>query len=184
MSAAARRASLVQAMADSAASGKSCASCVGTCCTAAANSMQVTPLEALDLYSFLKDAGRLDDHLVQRLQETVRRYRLDHELPGDGRRTFLRRTYTCPFHTPGPHGCSVAAAAKPYGCLGFNPQQVGVTSGGACATDVQVQEAHAQRRATEQVRNEQLRGTFGLAWERRSIPVALLDLLKGANRQA
>jgi Fe-S-cluster containining protein len=112
--------------------GWSCAACTGVCCTFVANSMRISPVEALDLQRHLASQGRWTPELLDTLRDTVTRYRLDHDA-GDGRRS-LRKTYTCPFHTPGPRGCSIHPDHKPYGCLAFNARKPGITDGGHCAS--------------------------------------------------
>lgn len=127
-----RRALLRSHMHDLSAKGWSCAACTGVCCTFVANSMRITPVEARDLHRWLESQGRWTPELTDTLRDTVTRYRLDHDA-GDGRRS-LRKTYTCPFHTPGPRGCSIHPDHKPYGCLAFNARKPGITEGGHCAS--------------------------------------------------
>ncbi|MEX2607149.1 MAG: hypothetical protein WD708_07355 [Kiritimatiellia bacterium] len=131
LSPAARRAGLLTAMREQADQGTHCGSCCGVCCTFLANSMQITPLEAEDLRDWLIQEGRWTPELFDQLVANVTRFRLDRDL-GDGRRSLLRRTYTCPFHQPGPKGCTIAPTHKPYGCLAFNPRRPGLTEGGDC----------------------------------------------------
>jgi Fe-S-cluster containining protein len=105
--------------------GIDCANCVGECCTSRANSMQITPAEARAIRAYLSANGTWNDELIAKLRDCVREYRLDVELPRFGSRPNLRRTYTCPFYTPGPRGCSLAREVKPYGCIAFNPVKAG-----------------------------------------------------------
>lgn len=121
-------------MRDQADQGIHCGSCSGVCCTFLANSMQITPLEAEDLREWLIQQNRWTPELFEQLAATVTRFRLDREL-GDGHRSLLRRTYTCPFYRPGPAGCSIAPTHKPYGCLAFNPRRPNLTEGGDCVSD-------------------------------------------------
>ena len=79
--------------------------------------------------------GRWTEALRQRLRACVERYQLD-EIPGDGRRDLLRRSYTCPFLRTAPLGCGVDPDHKPYGCLAFNPRRPDQAEGGDCASDV------------------------------------------------
>lgn len=139
--------------------------------------MQTTPLETWELYRYLLEAGRLTAELRTRLQETVRRYRLDAPPLGDGRRTFSRRTYTCPFFMKERLGCSIAPEAKPYGCLGFNARRSGVTEGGDCASDQALLAAReAEHGDFEAQRNQEISTKYGLDWEKRPMPWALLTL--------
>lgn len=138
--------------------------------------MQTSPLETQDILQFLAAEKRLDESLRQQLQRTVRRYRLDQPLPGDGRRCFARRTYTCPFFEKAD--CTLSRTAKPYGCLGFNPGQAAITEGGNCHTDtLQLQAREAQFARAEQVLNQQLKQDLLLDWEKKPMPVALLEMM-------
>lgn len=85
--------------------------------------MQITESEARDIIVDLEQKGLLNDELIQRLKDCVREYRLDVEIPSFGSRSNLRRTYTCPFYSPGPRGCALSPERKPHGCLAFNPQK-------------------------------------------------------------
>lgn len=123
---------MLDAMATLQQTGIHCGECAGVCCTHLANSMKITLQEALEIKTFLVSMERWTPDLFEALRETVRRYRLDQEL-GDGRRSF-RKTYTCPFFAGSRLGCTIAPAAKPLGCLAFNPRSPGLTQGGDCAT--------------------------------------------------
>lgn len=127
------RARLIKDMADLAAHGFHCGNCVGTCCTSVANSMRITRREAEDILAFLQSEDRVNDPLRQDLETCIAKYNLD-DLPGDGRRAFLRRSYTCPFFKRGTRGrgCTIAPESKPFGCLAFNARETGVTDGGNC----------------------------------------------------
>lgn len=127
-----RRAVLREHMRELEGKGWSCAACSGVCCTFVANSMRITPVEAWDLRRWLESRGRWTPELIASLRECVSRFRLDQDA-GDGRRS-LRKTYTCPFYTNGPRGCSIHPDHKPYGCLAFNARRTGVTEGGHCAS--------------------------------------------------
>ena len=48
-----RRKILINAMTDFESQGVSCVGCSGTCCTYEANSMMVSPLEAVELHIYL-----------------------------------------------------------------------------------------------------------------------------------
>ena len=152
--------------------GVSCASCTGACCTFVANSMRVTPLEALDLLDQLGDA--FDQRLRERLAASIERFGLDRAPAGDGRRTFARKRYTCPFFGDKALGCPLPRAAKPYGCLAFNARAAGVSDGEDCASDAGL--LAARETAAEDQLNAAVKAAFGLAWDKESIPVALLAL--------
>ena len=87
--------------------------------------MQITAAEASDILRYLQETGLWTEELTERLRTCVREYRLDVDLPRFGSRPNLRRTYTCPFFSAGPRGCSLPREVKPYGCLGFNPVKAG-----------------------------------------------------------
>jgi hypothetical protein len=159
-----------------AAEGVGCAGCMtSACCTFVANSMRVTPLEAVDLLDALSAAGRAGPELVQSLEATVRRFGLDRPAPGDGRRSFGRRRYTCPFLRDGALGCSIAQDAKPYGCLAYNARRAGVVDGEDCASDqLLLDGVHG---AAEAALSDALARELGVSWTSASIPEALLDLL-------
>ena len=155
-----RRAALLDNMTQLGSQGIHCGSCSGQCCTSKLNSMQISRLEAEDLIEFLRASGRLDDTLSATLRQCVRDYRLDVELPQFGARKNIRRTYTCPFFTSGPAGCSIGREYKPYGCLAFNPTRAGAAS------------------ASDGCRSEQdLLVPLDSAEDKAPIPVALLRLL-------
>ena len=169
-----RRARLRRHMRDLAATGRHCGACSGVCCTFVANSMRISPVEALDLKHWLQAQGRWTPELIGHLRETVRRYRLDQE-SGDGRRA-LRKTYTCPFYRPGPLGCSIHPDHKPYGCLAFNARSPGITEGGDCASAQSELHAREADFPAETAANAGLRQRARLPQEARPIPLALLDL--------
>jgi Fe-S-cluster containining protein len=169
-----RRARLIEEMRRLAAEGKHCAACSGICCTFLANSMQITPVEAVDLRDWLITQGRWDATLQQSLRDCIAKFRLDVDL-GDGRRS-LRKTYTCPFYHPGPKGCSISPEHKPYGCLAFNARQAGLTEGGNCASDQSLLEIRAAATPAEAKQNRMLKDEHHWLMEKAPIPVALLAL--------
>lgn len=151
--------------------GIHCGNCSGPCCTFRHNTMQITPLEAVDIVRHLRQTERWTDDMRERLTATVKRYDLN-TLHGDGRRA-LRKSYTCTFHTPGPMGCSLHADHKPPGCLAFNPQRPGLTEGGDCASDLNaLQEREDEHAEYEDAAN----AAIGLPWKKAPIPVAVLAL--------
>ncbi|MGA0333456.1 MAG: hypothetical protein ACO3NW_05825, partial [Kiritimatiellia bacterium] len=85
-----------------------------------------------------------------------------------------RRSYTCPFYSPGPQGCSISRSYKPYGCLAFNPRSPGRTKGGDCASNGKLLED--QSSPEEELLNQQLKKAQGLLFDKAPIPVALLAL--------
>lgn len=173
-SAAERRAPLLGAMAALGNQNIGCANCSGVCCTAIANSMQVTPVELFDVVELLQERQAFTPALKQGLQDCVRKYRLDVEV-GHGRRT-LRKTYTCPFYTPGPTGCGLNRTHKPYGCLAFNARKPHVTEGEDCGSDSDQLQAREDLFETEERDNERLRVAWKLYWEKAPLPLALLEV--------
>lgn len=152
--------------------GVNCAGCSGKCCTAFANSMQTTPLETRDVFDHLVATGRWTEELRERLRETTTRFRLD-QVPGDGRRSFLRRTYYCPFFAGASLGCTIPAEVKPYGCLGFNAVEAGIREGEHCRSD----QGLLERQAREiQLVDHQL----GYRWQKMPLPMALLEMAAAA----
>lgn len=152
------------------ASGMSCHGCKGTCCTFEANSMMVTPLEALELMSHLKTAGLLDETLRLKCEETVRIYRLDHDA-GNGKRSYLRKTYTCPFFGFKELGCPLPKEVKPYGCLAFNSHHQEEKAGSHCYSDKELLE-----NIVFEEKNVELKKKYGIFWDKSPLPTALLDL--------
>lgn len=116
--------------------GFSCEQCIGECCTSKSNSMQITQQEAQDIFDDLTERNLLTPPLRMKIDQTIKEYRLDVEIPSFGARSNIRRTYTCPFYSPGPKGCLISPDKKPLGCLAFNPSQAdarGLSSG--CRSD-------------------------------------------------
>ena len=152
------------------AQGMSCMGCSGTCCTYEANSMMVTPLESLELLSYLKTNFMLDETLHSKLEETVRTYRLDHA-PGNGKRSYLRKTYTCSFFGFKELGCPLPREVKPYGCLAFNSHHKEEKAGAHCYSDKELLE-----KVVFDEKNEELKKKYSITWDKSPLPTALLDL--------
>ena len=165
-----RRQRLLDEMNRAEANGISCAGCAGTCCTFEANSMMVTPLEALELVHYLRGNGWMDDTLRAKLEETVRTYRLDHA-PGNGKRSFLRKTYTCTFFGFKELGCPLPRDVKPYGCLAFNTHHPELKAGEHCYSDKELLE-----KLVFDEKNEELKKKYNIFWDKSPLPTALLDL--------
>ncbi len=151
-----------------------CLGCPGTCCTYEANSMMVTPVEAFELYNYLNETGQFNLELKKRLEETVAKFRLDHGV-GNGRRSFLRRTYTCPFFNHKELGCPIPRDFKPYGCIAFNSHDVEKKAGEHCYSEINILEAREKNDPEEQSYNEELKKKYSLFWDKVPMPVALLD---------
>lgn len=152
------------------ASGLTCAGCTGTCCTFEANSMMVTPLEALELLQYLQKEKLNDKVLHLKLEETVRTYRLDHA-PGNGKRSYLRKTYTCTFFGFKELGCPLPREVKPYGCLAFNTHHKDKKADENCYSDKELLE-----KIVFDQKNEELKKKYGIIWDKSPLPTALLDV--------
>lgn len=175
----ARRALLIDEMSALSSAKIDCFNCNGTCCTFSANSMQVTPIEAFEILLSLEITDENVHDLKTRLLKNIGDYRLEHEIfLGKKGHTFLRKTYTCPFFTPGPKGCSIKKDLKPYGCLGFNPKTPG-DSGSQCLSNINLLEARENmHQKDEEEINAFLREHLGLNWVKLEIPKALLSLIE------
>ena len=95
----------------------------------------VTPWETQDVMGFLTTNNLLTSELKIRLLETVRKFRLDGPILGNGRRSYLRRTYDCPFFASKSLGCTLPKEVKPYGCLGFNATLPNESEGKSCTSN-------------------------------------------------
>lgn len=158
--------------------GIDCFQCTGECCTFTSNSMQTTPLEAVEVLLYLYQEKRVNDTLVMDLESNIKRYRLD-SVPGNGQRSFMRRTYTCPFFLGKSKGCSLSRSIKPYGCLGFNPNIGGQTEGGNCASNIRFLEQREKDHVVlEEQLNQQLKDRLDIHWEKLPFPVALFELIE------
>lgn len=171
----ARRKLLIDTMTELEAQGKGCMGCEGTCCTYQSNSMMVTPLEALELLSFLKKTGALSEELKAKCSETVSRFRLDHQV-GNGRRSYLRKTYTCPFFGFKELGCPLPREIKPYGCLAFNAHHETIKASEHCYSDLELQKRREADFAWEDELNSELQTKYAIYWDKSPLPTALLDL--------
>lgn len=149
--------------------------CRGRCCTFEANSVQITPLETLEIYRSLEESNRWNEELKKRLEQTIKDYRLDYDIPTT-RGLSLRKTYTCPFFNHGPKGCSLDREIKPYGCLGFNPLKEGNLNGENCGQNNALLEKREQKHNLHETElNQQIANALGLEWKKLPIPMALLD---------
>ncbi len=170
-----RRKEILSAMRDQFSQGKNCKACQGFCCTSFYNSMQVTILEAFDLFFYLIKENRMTQDLVENLKSNVKKYRLDYFL-NTGRNSSFRRSYTCPFFVSGSKGCTIDPEFKPYGCLAFNPLKENVNSEGHCTSNIALLER--RENLEDDKLNLKLQALLKLNWEKESIPVALLNLIE------
>lgn len=170
-----RRKALLDSMESLEASEISCRGCSGPCCTFLKNSMQVTPLEAIDMYLHLDDSGLWDESLERRLKDCILEFRL-HIRPSTGGSQLMRKTYTCPFFLHQALGCSLDPAIKPYGCLGFNPIRKGEIEGESCRSNTEILEERESHDLHEAETSQKIADLLSLPWEKETIPQALLDV--------
>lgn len=169
-----RRKVLIEHMNNLESRGMGCIGCPGTCCTYEANSMLLTPLEASELFHYLKSANLLTDELKKKLQETVKQYRLEEKFKGA--RSYLRKTYTCPFFSGGELGCPLPREIKPYGCLAFDSHHPEHKADSNCYSETQLLEMRETLHTEEKELNEKITEKYKLLWEKSPIPNALLEL--------
>tara|TARA_Y100000768_G_C23942395_1_gene665766 strand:- start:1123 stop:1560 length:438 start_codon:yes stop_codon:yes gene_type:complete len=140
--------------------------------------MQVDPVQALELLAWLESEGRLNDELIEDLEEVILEYRLNKDFM-IGRNREFRRKYTCPFFMKKSQGCSISRAVKPYGCLAFNPLEKNVSTEGKCASNLDVLiERENKNLETEERANELISNELGLYWKKKSMPFALHEIIK------
>lgn len=172
-----RRSHLAKLMQELMSDNKNCFNCSGVCCSYAHNSMLITPLEGLEIVLFLQKERRIDDSLILKLDDSIAQFRLDREL-SIGRGREFRRNYTCPFYDEGPRGCSISRNSKPYGCLGFNPGKVNTSGEDGCRSYSEVLEGREKTNEPfETSLNQLIQKELALAWEKKSIPVAIKEIL-------
>lgn len=169
-----RRELIFQLMEEVSSKGHGCQSCQGFCCTFENNSMQVDPLQALELLVFIET--NFDNDIWLRINDTIERYRLDRLIPTQNNQ-FLRRYYTCPFYLHHNKGCSISRKAKPYGCLAFNALEANVSTPGFCASS----QGTLKRREElydeqERQANLDLIGSLDLYWSKLPMPLALREV--------
>jgi hypothetical protein len=152
----------------------SCKGCAGNCCTFEANSMMITPLEAFEILIYLENSGKKTEELKVKLEKNIKLYRLD-QLAGNGKRSFIRRTYTCPFFMESELGCPLPREIKPYGCLAFNSHHPQLKASEHCFSEKTLLE---KIELNEEVKskNQKISSRLNLDWEKQPIPVALLLL--------
>lgn len=170
-----RRELLIKKMEDLEAREMGCRGCQGTCCTFEANSMMLTPLEALELITYLKENQLLVEELKIKLLKNISDYRLEPKYL-NGRRSYLRKTYTCPFFGFIELGCPLPREIKPYGCLAFDSHHPTLKAGEHCFSEKDVLIEREKLHPEEVEMNHRIREEFKLDWEKSPIPLALLAL--------
>lgn len=172
-----RRENLISEMSKLEAQGTDCSKCSGFCCTYYHNSMQVTPLEAIEILIELMESDRLNDETIERLKANSKKYRLDNEIT-DGHGHILRRYYTCPFFNDHSLGCSLSRRVKPYGCLAFNAIEKNVSVEGKCKSQGGLLEQREKEFSeVESNLNNELQSSLKLYWIKKPITQALLDMM-------
>jgi len=159
-----------------------CFTCPGTCCTQTANSMLITPIEALEILQHLEIEKFTDTELFdfkKRMNDTITNHRLNVEIyTGKKNSQLIRKTYTCPFFNHGALGCSLSRGSKPYGCLGFNPKTL-EDNGKSCSSNTALlEERDHSFLAAENLANDKIKQDLKILWNKQNIPQALLDVLE------
>lgn len=170
-----RRKNLIDHMSSLDSKNINCQDCSGLCCTFRKNSMMMTPLEAHDLYQYLVQTNQWNESLVSKLEENIREFRLDYDLSTTRNQNF-RRTYTCPFFKHQSYGCPLPIHVKPYGCLAFNPLDETSKEGEGCESDHSALEKREQLDLNEEKSNVEVKENYQLSWDKKPIPVALLEI--------
>ncbi len=135
--------------------------------------MLLTPLEAKELFDYLKNSGQFTQDLRQKLENTIKQYRLEPKYSNE-RKSFLRKTYTCPFFGHKELGCPLPREIKPYGCLAFDSHHAELKNSEYCYSETELLERREKAHPEEISLNEQLRNKFQIIWEKAPIPNALL----------
>lgn len=154
-----------------------CSNCTGKCCTLVANSMMLTPIEAMDLRLYLYENWLWNDELKEKLRQCIKDFRLGETLDLGRGRSF-RRTYTCPFYMTTFPGCPLPTEVKPYGCLAFNPTKGKPTDGEGCSSDMELLGKRESQMPKETEINQVLKDDLKLTWDKLPIPLALLEIDK------
>lgn len=157
--------------------GISCLGCSGVCCTDLANSMMVTPIEMVDLYSYLKKISSSLSDLKEKMRQANLKYKLDILPPGIKKKSQFRRTYTCPFFLGSEFGCPLPRDVKPYGCLGFNRQKKEADIDQDCWSKKEVLEAQALAN-NETLLNEWIKQDLALDWDKEYLPLAVVKFIE------
>ena len=136
--------------------------------------MLLTPIEALDLFGYLKKHNLLQPELKRRLHDSIEKNKLSPKYPNE---KYLRKTYTCPFFKHQQKGCPFPIDVKPYGCLSFNSHHPEIHDAEFCYSDIDILELRQEIFSTrEDDANQEIREKMNLLWEKAPIPNAILDL--------
>ena len=171
-----RRENIITRMIQLSSAGQDCKNCPGTCCTFESNSMMTSPLETTELLIFLQSQGMKNEGLKEKINQTIKQYRLD-QLTGYGRKSFLRRTYTCPFFNHSELGCPLPVEVKPYGCLAFNSHHPTSKASEHCYSEKELLITREDENIDyENAINNSLKEKYSLWWDKLPMPVALMEM--------
>lgn len=172
-----RRQFLIEDMTQLESRGISCLGCTGVCCTEVANSMMVTPIEIVDLFSYLLKSKAELSELHNKMMISVNKYKLDILPPGIKKKSQFRRTYTCPFFLGSEFGCPLPRDIKPYGCLGFNRQKNESSVDNDCWSKKEVLEVQDQFNHEAEL-NQWIKNELKLEWEKEYLPLAVIEFIQ------
>src|SRR5690554_1700187 len=172
-----RRENIIRRMIQLSSLGQDCKNCPGTCCTFESNSMMTTPLETSEILIWLQTTKQKTPELKEKIQSTIKKYRLDHII-GHGPKSFVRRTYTCPFFNHSELGCPLPVEIKPYGCLAFNSHhpQIKATSDHCYSEKELLLERESENVEYESQINSYLKNKYRLWWDKLPMPYALIEM--------
>lgn len=150
-----------------------CRKCVGTCCTFEANSMQITPLETIELIQFLIES-KVDPIIIfEKMEMCIKEYRSEATYS----RPILRKNYTCPFFDIVTKKCQVSRHAKPLGCLAFNPIESNIQNGGTCTSKVDIlHKTDLEFSQYDEKMNNIIKQIFKIYWTKAPIPIAIKEI--------
>jgi len=137
--------------------------------------MLITPIEALELFNYLKSEKLLTDQLKRKLNEVIRQYRLEPKFDNN-KRSYLRKTYTCPFFNHHELGCPFPKEVKPYGCLAFNAHHKEIKAREYCYSESDVLLKREMLFSDEENLNWEVKKELKLLWEKSPIPNAILEI--------
>lgn len=138
--------------------------------------MMLTPLEAVEIMDYLKDNKLLTAELKDKLLKAQAENRLENKPLQSNRRSYLRKTYTCPFFGHMELGCPLPREIKPYGCLAFDSHHETLKASEHCYSEIAILAKREEDHAEETKLNDELRTKYNLYWDKGPIPSALLDL--------